>query len=106
MPVMVFDREGYGADFFFAVKNEGIDFVTWDKFVDTQKLDAFAAAQFNEELKVNSNQYLIFEDEKGFTAILDNKEEISFSLPPSWKIAVMWSLSRRTTGPFISSLTM
>ena len=80
MPVMVFDREGYGAEFFFDLNTAGINFVTWDKHVDTQKLDALDADRFKEAFEVNGKQYRIFEDNKGFTVNLGNKEESSFSL--------------------------
>jgi hypothetical protein len=80
MPVVVFDREGYGAEFFFDMNNAGIDFVTWDKHVDTQKLDALDADRFKEEFEVNGKQYRVFEDEKVFTHSLENKAEDSFSL--------------------------
>lgn len=80
MPVMVFDREGYGAEFFFDMSYARIDFVTWDKHVDTKKLDTLDADQFKEEFEVNEKQYRVFEDEKVFTHSLENKAESTFSL--------------------------
>jgi len=79
-PVIVFDREGYGAEFFFDMNHAKIDFVTWDKHVDTKKLDTLDADQFKEEFEVNGKQYRVFEDEKVFTHSLENKAESSFSL--------------------------
>ncbi len=37
-PVMVFDREGYGAEFFDNRMGNKIPFVTWEKHVDSKKL--------------------------------------------------------------------
>ena len=77
---MVFDREGYGAEFFFDMNKAKIDFVTWDKHVDTKKLDTLDADQFKKEFEWNGKQYRVFEDEKVFTQSLENKAESSFSL--------------------------
>lgn len=79
-PVMVFDREGYGAEFFFAMNHAKNDFVTWDRHVDTKKLDTLAEDQFKEAFEVNGKQYRVFEDEKIFTHSPENEAENRFSL--------------------------
>ena len=66
-PVMVFDREGYGAEFFYSLINEKIPFVTWEKHVDTNKLKALDAGCFSEEFKFNGKKYRFSEGEKEFT---------------------------------------
>jgi hypothetical protein len=66
-PLMVFDREGYGADFFNELIQEFIPFVTWDKYVDSRKLAAIEEADFTEEITVNGRTYAIFEGEKEFS---------------------------------------
>jgi len=66
-PVMVFDREGYGGDFFHELIVSGIAFVTWDKYVDTNKLAEIEAERFSEEIEVNGKKYNIFEGEKEFS---------------------------------------
>jgi hypothetical protein len=38
---MVFDREGYGCEFFHTLLENQVCFVTWEKYIDTHKLDAF-----------------------------------------------------------------
>jgi hypothetical protein len=79
-PIMVFDREGYGAEFFFNMNQANIIFVTWEKHIDTKKLDEVQPDQFKEEFKVNEKTYRVFEDKKVFTHTLENKETISFAL--------------------------
>jgi len=80
VPVMVFDREGYGAEFFFNMNHAGTNFVTWEKHVDAKKLDTLDADQFKEEFKVNGKEYRVFEDKKVFTHSPENEAEIIFSL--------------------------
>ena len=70
-PVMVFDREGYGAGFFWGLLKEGISFVTWEKHADAKKLMALEAEKFTEAFDFNGKQYAIFEDEKSFTTIAE-----------------------------------
>jgi len=79
-PVMVFDREGYGTEFFFKMNQARVPFVTWDKHVDAKKLEAIEAERFNEEFEVNGKQYRVFEDEKVFTHRPENEPENPFSL--------------------------
>jgi hypothetical protein len=79
-PVMVFDREGYGAEFFFNMNHGGTSFVTWEKHVDAEKLDTLNADQFKEEFEVNGKQYRVFEDKKVFTHSPENEAETIFSL--------------------------
>jgi hypothetical protein len=49
-PLMVFDRECYGGDFFNSLIEEGIHFVTWDKHVDTASLAKIEPERFSEEI--------------------------------------------------------
>jgi hypothetical protein len=70
-PIMVFDREGYGGDFFHGLILAGIPFVTWDKYVDTSKLADIQPERFSEEIVVNGKQYNIFEGEKEFSCTLE-----------------------------------
>lgn len=79
-PVMVFDREGYGSEFFFNMNQAGVAFVTWEKHIDKKKLDEVQPNQFKEEFEVNEKIYRVFEDEKVITHTLENKETISFVL--------------------------
>jgi hypothetical protein len=72
IPVMVFDREGYGAEFFHALVENQICFVTWDKYVDTRKLDAIKAEMFDVSFELNGKTYRIFEGEKTFTHELED----------------------------------
>ena len=65
--VMVFDREGYGAEFFYGLLTEGISFVTWEKYVDTKALASLENEKFTEEFEFNGKTYSIFEGQKTFT---------------------------------------
>lgn len=66
-PVMVFDREGSGADFFARLVKEGTPFVTWEKHADANKLAALEESRFITEFIFNGKQYGVFEEEKTFT---------------------------------------
>ena len=79
-PVMVFDREGYGADFFHGLIDQGIPFVTWEKHIDTQKLEALDAECFVEEFKFNGKVYRVFEGEKAFTHTPENGPSQEFTV--------------------------
>ena len=78
-PVMVFDREGYGAEFFYNMNQAQVAFVTWEKHIDTQKLNRIQPDQFKEEFEVNGKTYRVVEDEKVFIHTVEN-EKISFAL--------------------------
>jgi hypothetical protein len=62
------------------VNQAEIDFVTWEKHIDTKKLDAVQADQFKEEFEVNEKTYRVFEDEKVFTHPIENEKANSFAL--------------------------
>jgi len=79
-PVMVFDREGHGAEFFHGLINRGIAFVTWEKHIDTQKLEALDAECFVEEFEFNGKVYRVFEGEKTFTRTPENGASRQFTL--------------------------
>ena len=74
-PLMVFDREGYGGDFFNTLIQAEIPFVTWDKYVDTAKLATIESERFNETLIVNNKEYRLFEGEKTFSYTLETLDE-------------------------------
>jgi len=67
IPVMVFDREGYGAPFFYSLIDNKIPFVTWEKNIDSKKLMALDDKSFIESFEMNGKEYSIFEEEKKFT---------------------------------------
>lgn len=93
-PVMVFDREGYGADFFYKMNHAGIDYVTWEKHVDVNKLKELKGEQFTEQFEFNGKTYRVFEGEKQFTHHIDNQQPESFTL----RRIYVWNVScdRRT----------
>jgi hypothetical protein len=80
VPIMVFDREGYGAAFFFTLIQERIPFVTWEKHIDTQKLEALEADRFCEEFEFNGKLYRVFEGEKTFAHTLESGHPHEFTL--------------------------
>jgi hypothetical protein len=55
-------------------------FVTWEKHIDTKKIEKLQQDQFKEEFKVNEKTYRVFEDKKVFSHTIENKETISFAL--------------------------
>ncbi len=93
-PVMVFDREAYGADFFFEMNQADIDFVTWEKHIDTDKLKELQEEQFKNQFEFNGKSYRVFEGEKQFTHENDDKTNENFTL----RRIYIWNVScnRRT----------
>jgi len=73
-PVMVFDREGSGEDFFASLVKEGIPFVTWEKHADADKLAALEESKFVTEFLFNDKQYGVFEGEKTFAMAPESGE--------------------------------
>lgn len=94
--IHVFDREGYGGDFFNGLRESGTCFVTWDKYVDRSKLAEISDDQFTEELNVNGKQYRYFEQSKKFTVETDEGTKETFSL----RQFILWNVTakRRTAG--------
>ena len=80
VPVMVFDREGYGCEFFHTLLENQVCFVTWEKYIDTHKLDAFKPEMFAESFEFNAKTYRIFEGERTFTHKLEDGKDEEFTL--------------------------
>jgi len=80
VPVMVFDREGYGCEFFHTLLENQVCFVTWEKYIDTHKLDAFKPEMFTETFEFNAKTYRIFEGERTFTHKLEGGSDEEFTL--------------------------
>ena len=80
VPVMVFDREGYGCEFFHTLLENQICFVTWEKYIDSQKLDAFRPEMFTESFEFNAKMYRIFEGKRTFTRKLEDGSCEEFTL--------------------------
>mgnify|MGYP000247587295 CR=1 FL=1 len=74
LPVMVFDREGYGSEFFSGLVQDGIEFVTWEKYADAKVLAGIDDDKFEAHFEFNSKRYSIFEDEKVFKYQLEDPE--------------------------------
>jgi transposase len=93
--IHVFDREGYGSDFFFGLKGKGVCFVTWDKHVNHALLAEIEDKHFTEKLEFNGKQYRYFEQSKEFTVTTDAGKE-TFSL----RHFILWNIGakRRTAG--------
>ena len=66
-PVMVFDREGYGAPFFSGMVMARVPFVTWDKYVDKGELASIGDDKFTDEFTFNRKKYAVFENTKVFS---------------------------------------
>lgn len=80
VPIMVFDREGYGAKFFHTLLENHVCFVTWEKYIDVHKLNAFKPEMFTESFQFNDKTYCIFEGEKTFTHKLEDGSSQEFTL--------------------------
>jgi len=95
IPFMVFDREGYGAPFFNTLIGNELPFVTWEKHVDSKKLNELDDDDFNESFEMNNKKYSIFEGEKVFT-LEENGETKTFTLRKIY----LWNQTsnRRTCG--------
>lgn len=95
-PLMIFDREGYKTAFFSSLVLECISFVTWDKYVDAQKLSELDDGLFVETFELNNKHYGVFEDEKPFAHIMPDGSEHSFTLRQIY----IWNKTsnRRTRG--------
>jgi len=95
IPFMVFDREGYSATFFNTLIDDEIPFVTWEKHVDTKKLNELDDDEFNESFEMNNKKYSIFEGEKLFT-LKENGITKTFTLRKIY----LWNQTsnRRTCG--------
>ena len=95
IPFMVFDREGYGAPFFNTLIDNEIPFVTWEKYVDSKKLNELDDDDFNESFEMNNKKYSIFEGEKVFT-LEENGKTKTFTLRKIY----LWNQTgnRRTCG--------
>ena len=91
VPVMIFDREGRGAEFFHNLKTDLIPFVTWEKHIDTKKLDGLDAESFRGEFKFNGKVYRVFEGEKTFTHKLENGRSETFSV----RRIYIWNVTSR-----------
>lgn len=64
IPVMVFDREGSGTEFYYLLTQRKIPFVCWEKNSDVKKLKRIAEDRFNLAFKFNGKNYTVFEEEK------------------------------------------
>lgn len=78
-PIMVFDREGYDANFFFEMVESRIPFVTWQKNVNKSEIDSFGDACYSTRFQFNGKAYAVFEKDKPFAVNRDGKD-IPFSL--------------------------
>ncbi|MEA2104817.1 MAG: hypothetical protein U9P79_09300, partial [Candidatus Cloacimonadota bacterium] len=79
-PIMVFDREGYGADFFHNLLTNNCSFVCWEKNTDKKKLNQIEDSKFDIKFKFNGAEYEIFEGERKFTIEKSPGQKITFTL--------------------------
>ena len=93
-PVMVFDREGYGGNFFYKMNLAEVGFVTWEKNVDANKLKALDEELFTGKFSLNGKLYRVFEGDKEFVFDVDDEKSESLTL----RRVYIWNVSsnRRT----------
>lgn len=95
-PIIIFDREGYGAKFFYNLIEAQSYFVCWEKNVDTEKLAMIKDEKYGKEFKLNGKDYSVFEDVKEFSFENEEKETEHFSL----RLLHIWNVTsgHRTCG--------
>lgn len=99
VPIMVFDREGDGVDFFRKLIKDQTPFVTWEKNANKKELQELSEEQFTDAFSFNGKEYALFEKKKLCKYKPDPKsdeEEDSFKL----RRIYIWNKSskRRTSG--------
>lgn len=95
-PVLVFDREGDGSEFFYRLVSSQCPFVTWEKHTDKIKLASLPESGFTGEIWVNKIKYLYQENQKKFTYQDKEGEKHGFELRRFYIINT--STQRRTSG--------
>jgi len=106
-PVMVFDREGRGDEFFANLVKETIPFVTWENRVDAKKLAAIRDSEFATEFTYNDKHYGVFEEEKRLRSTFE--QESNKKTVVTIKRIYVWNKTsnRRTCGlAWTASLAM
>jgi len=95
IPIMVFDREGYGGEFFNNLIENRIPFVTWEKHIDSKELEKIEEGKYTEKFEMNEKEYMVFEGEKKFL-IEENQGKKTITL----RRIYLWNKSsnRRTCG--------
>ena len=89
VPMMIFDREGSGAEFFHKLICDNIPFCTWKKNVDAEELASIDDNLYTHEFEFNDKQYKIFERNKVMSYHDANKNHITFELLE----IVIWNVS-------------
>ena len=99
-PLMVFDREGYGGDFFNELIENDISFVTWDKYIDINKLAKINSDLFCEKITVNGKKYSLFEGEKEFSCTIHGADNEIVKRKFNVRQIYIWNekCNRRTCG--------
>jgi len=65
-PIMVFERECYGGEFFNSLIENKIPFVTWENQIDSKKLNKIKDKEYSDKFEWNGKDYKLFEEEKEF----------------------------------------
>jgi len=65
-PIMVFDRECYGGEFFNILIENKIPFVTWENQIDSKKLNKIRDKEYSNKFELNGKDYKVFEEEEEF----------------------------------------
>ena len=76
-PLMIFDREGYGAKFFNGLVENKCPFVCWDKHINRQEMERIPDSKYDTTFEFKGTTYQIFEGEKRFD--YDDSEKIRHS---------------------------
>ena len=95
-PIAVFDREGYDQGFFSELVKAQQPFVTWEKNIDSARLDAIEEERFTIEFQFNGKRYRVLEEDKAFCHTPQGGESHRFTL----RRLIIWNHAsdRRTAG--------
>jgi len=95
-PVMVFDREAYGAEQFSRMDHQGILFVTWEKNTKSHELEALDQERFATEFCQSRKTYRVFEDDKNVSWTAEDGTRYHLSL----RRIYIWNVTsnRKTCG--------
>jgi len=94
IPVMVFDREGSGNEFFYQLIQRRIPFVCWEKNCDTKRLNGIEEDRFNLKFEFNDRNYAVFEEEKTCVFELQDEQKTNIIEDGTTETEIVFKLRR------------
>ena len=87
-PLLVFDRGGYGIDFFKEL-SKNVDFITWAKYVGEKSLARISDDSFNIGLVFEDHKYLVAEELRTVTESVQTAKKEGRQQPTSLKLRLV-----------------